>query len=246
MIISFAGKAAVVTGGASGIGLACARRLAADGAQVVLLDRNRDAAEQAAAEIGCEVERMVGPASLLVHAAGILQPAMSSPEELAQEEFDRIVDVNLRGTHGVCAVFGGAMARGGGGAIVNIASISGMRSTPLHAYGPVKKAVIGMTENLAAAWGRQGVRVNAVSPGAVLTPAMQASVDAGHRDIGVMRSATATGRVVTMEDVAAAVAFLLSDEARAITGVNLPVDSGWLVASSWGMFGGLPPLKEMA
>ena len=262
MTQSFNGRVAVVTGGASGIGRSCAQRLAADGAKVVVLDRNAAGAQHAAAEIGCtwlqvdissqaectsaaaHIERTVGSPSLLVNAAGILQPELPPPQELSMEDFGRMADVNLKGTYAMCAIFGAAMAQRGAGAIVNIASISGMRSTPLHAYGPLKAALISMTENLAAAWGRQGVRVNAVSPGAVMTPAMQAAIAGGQRNLDTLRATTATGRIVTMQDVAATVAFLLSDEAVAITGVNLPIDAGWLVASSWAMFGGLPPLQS--
>ena len=258
----FTGRVAVVTGGASGIGRSCAQRLAAEGARVVVLDLNSVAAESVASEIGgtsrkvdialpnevasvaLDIERNVGAVSLLVNAAAILQPTMPPPQELSLDDFGRMIDVNLKGTYSACATFGAAMAERGTGAIVNIASISGMRSTPLHAYGPLKAAIISMTENLAAAWGRQGVRVNAVSPGAVLTPALQAAVDGGYRNVLEMRNATATGRIVTMQDVAAVITFLLSDEAVAITGVNLPIDAGWHVASSWAMFGGLPALKE--
>lgn len=257
----FAGRIAVVTGGASGIGRGCAERLSRDGAHVVVLDRHAQAAAEVASAIGgswhavdiasreaCAgaadaIARDVGPVTLLVNAAGILQPQMLQPHDVSMTAFGEMVDINLKGTFSACAIFGTAMARNGRGAIVNIASISGMRSTPLHMYGPLKAAIISLTGNLAAAWGRQGVRVNAVSPGAVLTPAMQASVDSGHRNLDTMRQATATGDIVTVADVAATVAFLLGDEAKAITGVNLPVDAGWLVADPWAMFGGLPPVE---
>jgi NAD(P)-dependent dehydrogenase (short-subunit alcohol dehydrogenase family) len=257
----FAGLTAVVTGGASGIGRGCAERLSKDGAHVVVLDRDAKSAARVAAEIGgswhlvdiasreeCAaaadvIARDTGHGALLVNAAGILQPHLPAPQDVSMIAFGEMVDVNLKGTFNACAIFGAAMARRGHGAIVNIASISGMRSTPLHAYGPIKAAIISLTGNLAAAWGRQGVRVNAVSPGAVLTPAMQASVDSGHRNLAAMQAATATGHIVTVADVAATVAFLLSDEAKAITGVNLPIDAGWLVADPWTMFGGLPPIR---
>jgi NAD(P)-dependent dehydrogenase (short-subunit alcohol dehydrogenase family) len=131
------------------------------------------------------------------------------------------------------------MAQNRRGSILNLASIAGMRSTPLHAYGPMKAAVIRLTENLATEWGRSGVRVNCLSPGPVLTPALQQAIDQGQRDKARMEASAASGRIVAPLDVARAAAFLLSDDASAITGVNLPVDHGWLVANSWASFGGV-------
>jgi NAD(P)-dependent dehydrogenase (short-subunit alcohol dehydrogenase family) len=103
----------------------------------------------------------------------------------------------------------------------------------------MKAALVGLTENLAAEWGRSGVRVNCLSPGPVLTPALQAAFDQGQRDRQTMAQNSATGHIASVNEVAQAAAFLLSDEASAITGVNLPVDHGWLVATSWSTFGGL-------
>lgn len=253
----FEGRIAVVTGGASGIGRACAEHLAARGATVVVIDRQAEAASRLAdalrghayeldvsvaqdvEQVAARIEAEVGSVDCLVNAAGIIQGAAVPPHELPLETYNRIFEVNLRGTHLVCTAFGTRMAARGKGAILNIASISGMRSTPLHAYGPMKAAIIGLTENLAAEWGRRRVRVNCLSPGPVLTPAMQDSFDKGLRDRKVMASTAASGEIATPVEVAAAALFLLSDEASAITGVNLPVDHGWLVANSWPTFGGL-------
>ena len=103
----------------------------------------------------------------------------------------------------------------------------------------MKAAIIQLSENLATEWGRSGIRVNCLSPGPVLTPALQDAIDKGQRDRVRMESSSASGHLVMPQEVAMAAAFLLSDEASAITGVNLPVDHGWLVASSWTSFGGV-------
>jgi NAD(P)-dependent dehydrogenase (short-subunit alcohol dehydrogenase family) len=246
---------AVVTGGASGIGAACAREFAKRGARVALLDRGA-AGEAVAREIGgrawvvdvadeamleacaAEVERALGPAEILVNSAGVIQVPLP-PEELSMAAWDEVVRVDQRGTYVACAVFGKRMAARRRGSIVNIASIAGMRSMPLHAYAPAKAAVIAMTECLAAEWGPAQVRVNAVSPGYTRTPALQAAVDKGERDVSRLAANAALGRLVEPEEIARAVAFLAGPEAAAITGVNLPVDCGWLVAPSWHGYGGL-------
>ena len=126
------------------------------------------------------------------------------------------------------------------GVIVNIASVSGMRSGPLHAYGPAKAAVISMTECLAAEWGRSGVRVNSISPGFTRTPALEKGIEKKVMNKDFMTSGTALGRLTEASEVAAAVGFLASDLASGITGVNLPVDAGFLVTTPWISFGGVP------
>ena len=158
-------------------------------------------------------------------------------------DWDRVIAVDQRGTYLCCVAFGEAMARRGRGCIVNIASITGQRSVPLHAYAPAKAAVAAITECLAAEWGRSGVRVNAVSPGYTLTPALQAAIDAGQRDPAVLAQNSALGRLVRPDDIAQAVLFLTSEASAAITGVNLPVDCGWLLAGSWHTYGGVRPAR---
>ena len=98
-----------------------------------------------------------------------------------------------------------------------------------------------MTECLAAEWGRSGVRVNAVSPGYTLTPALKARIEAGGRESSNLSGNTVQGRMIRPEEIANAVAFLMSDEASAVTGANLPIDAGWLVTSPWHTYGGARP-----
>jgi NAD(P)-dependent dehydrogenase (short-subunit alcohol dehydrogenase family) len=247
---------AVVTGGASGIGAACCRELARRGATVAVLDRNgaaaaavaRDCAgrawaadltdESGIAACAAAIEAELGPVEILVNSAGILQAPLP-PERLPMAAWDSVVSVDQRGTYMVSVAFGRQMAERRRGSIVNIASIAGMRSMPLHAYAPAKAAVIAMTECLAAEWGPAQVRVNAVSPGYTRTPPMQAAIERGERDVSALANNAALGRLVEPDEVARVVAFLAGPEASAITGVNLPVDCGWLLAPPWHTYGGL-------
>jgi len=246
----------VVTGGASGIGRACVRVLAGKGWKVVALDIDEAGAMAAAAEAGgigmrldvgderaveataARIEREVGPVYGLVNCAGLLASPVA-PEALPIEEWDRVVRVNQRGTYVSSVAFGLRMAARGEGAIVNTASIVALRSMPFHSYAPTKAAVVSMTMNLAAEWGPRGVRVNAVSPGFTRSPPFQARIESGERDPAALERATALGRLMEPDDIAFAVAFLLSDEARSITGVNLPVDGGWLCTQSWASYPGI-------
>jgi NAD(P)-dependent dehydrogenase (short-subunit alcohol dehydrogenase family) len=246
---------AVVTGAASGIGAACCRELAARGAHVVLLDRDErvhavagevngrafiaDVTDDDALRRCAEsIENDIGPVAILVNSAGIIQQPLP-PDQLSMTTWDEVVRVDQRGTYLSSVVFGMRMVARRSGAIVNIASIVGSRSAPLHAYAPAKAAVISITECLAAEWGPAGVRVNAVSPGYTRTPALQAAIDKGERDVSTLENNAALGRMVEPAEVAHAVAFLASSAAAAITGVNLPVDCGWLVTTSWHSYGGL-------
>lgn len=251
------GQVAVVTGGASGIGAAVARLCADRGATVVVADIDAEGASALAGEIDGRaatmdvgsagdvanaaerIEREVGAVDVLVTSAGITQ-LPTAPEDHAQPDWDEVLRVDLRGTW-LCAVeFGRRMAVRGQGSIVTIASIAGMRSMPLHAYTPAKAGVIAMTADLATEWGRSGVRVNSVSPGYTLTPLLRGLIDAGERDPANLVGESALGRLVDPQEVARAVCFLASAEASAITGVNLPVDAGWLVAPSWHTYRGVP------
>jgi NAD(P)-dependent dehydrogenase (short-subunit alcohol dehydrogenase family) len=246
---------AVVTGAASGIGEACARELAARGSRVVLLDRD-ERVHAIAAELkgrgfiadvtddeGLErsvrqIEEEVGPVQILVNSAGVLQQPLP-PDRLSMKVWDEIIRVDQRGTYMASVMFAKYMADRAHGAIVNIASIVASRSVPLHAYAPAKAAVVSITECLAAEWGPAGIRVNAVSPGHTRTPALQRAIDRGERDATTLERNNALGRMVESAEVANAVAFLASSDASAITGVNLPVDCGWLVTGSWHSYGGL-------
>ncbi len=247
---------AAVTGGASGIGEACVREFARQGYRVAVLDRNRDGAERVAGEVDGvaieldvgdadliervaeQVEEMLGPVDAIVNSAGVLQVPVP-PEELPLAVFDDVVRINQRGLYLCCTTFGRRMVERGHGAIVNIASISGMLSMPLHAYCPSKAAVISITECLAAEWGPAGVRVNAVSPGYTLTPAVKAAIDRGQRDPDQIARVTALQRLIDPAEIATVCAFLASAGASAITGINIPVDAGLKCGVTWTQYGGL-------
>src|ERR1700737_1058595 len=168
------GAVAVVTGGAGGIGTATAARLIQDGWKVVIADIHPEATSRVAKELGCTpltfditdpaaieaardwVEANVGPCGALAAVAGIIENPRR-PEDFGADEWDRTFDINAHGTYLSCRAFAQGMIRRNSGAIVTIASLAAIGSSPLIAYGPSKAAVIKMTENLAVAWGRKGV-----------------------------------------------------------------------------------------
>jgi NAD(P)-dependent dehydrogenase (short-subunit alcohol dehydrogenase family) len=246
-------RVAVVTGGASGIGEASARRFAAGGWAVEIADRDASRGEAVARALGAGFSALdvsdegaveafvarVGRVDAVVSSAGILQNAVRATE-MDMAEFDRIHAVNLRGTLLVNRAFGRAMAAAGRGAIVNLGSLTSFRPSGQPAYAMGKAAIRMMTEVLAAELGPQGVRVNAVAPGYVLTPAMQARIDSGQRDPRLMVERSALRRLVQPADVAEAIFFLCSDAASAITGATLPVDCGWLAGSAYTAYAAVP------
>src|ERR1700692_4388767 len=215
---------AFVPGVASGIGAACCRELSANGAKVVVLDRDLARAAEVAKEIGgrawsadvgdekateasaAAIEAEIGPVEILVNSAGIIQTPVR-PTEMTMALYDDIIRVDQRGTYVASVAFGRRMVVRRRGAIVNIASVAGMRSLPLHAYGPAKAAVISLTESLAAEWGPAGVRVNAWPPAFTRAPAVDAAIRNGTDVEGPILPGTALGRLVEPEEVAQAALF---------------------------------------
>tara|TARA_R110000787_G_scaffold25920_1_gene72650 strand:+ start:1421 stop:2206 length:786 start_codon:yes stop_codon:yes gene_type:complete len=246
MMIDLKGKTALVTGAASGIGFAIASQLAAAGAQVVVNDLDPEAAVGAARRIGGDalsaacnvsdsatVDEMVAgleeraPIDILVNNAGVAQPLVSIGK-LPPEDWQRVIDVNLRGAYLVSrAVYNGMRTRKAG-AIVNIASITGLVGFPAsHAYGVSKAAIIMLTQTMAGEFARHGIRVNAVAPGVVSAPMLdKMSGDGEH--LPAILARVPLGRLGAPEEIGNSVAFLCSDLAAYITGVVLPVDGGWL------------------
>lgn len=250
-------RVAVITGGGGGIGAATGAILAGQGWKVVLADLDLGRAEAEASRIGAVplaldiadasmthaaaqwVEQNVGPCFGLVACAAHLENP-HEPQAQKIDEFDRIIETNIRGTFLTVSAFGSGMLARGAGSIVTISSITALNSSPLVAYGPSKAAIIAMTRNFAVAWGRKGIRANCVCPGPTRTPAVEASYARGERNPETMRVQTALGHLVAPQDVGNAIAFLLSDAARSITGITLPVDAGTLATHLWSLYGGVP------
>lgn len=261
---------AVVTGGARGIGAATARRFAALGHAVAVLDVNAElgtaltdglAAEGAnACFIACDVgdaaaveaaaqavEARLGPPAVLVAAAALI-PDTDSILEMDLGAHDRMWRVNYHGSVHAARSFGRRMlAAGRGGSVVTLGSINSLAPMPLPAYNATKAAIARLTELLAMEMGPHGVRANCVAPTYVMTQQLRERVDAGLRDLGRMMAVHALAELPTPEDIADAIAFLCSPQARAITGVVLPVDAGWAGGVSYMTYaGGVPDIVRRA
>ncbi|MCS5724137.1 SDR family oxidoreductase [Herbiconiux sp. CPCC 203407] len=248
-----------VTGAAQGIGEAVANRLAAEGLDLVLVDRQAERLGEVADRLrstGVEVATRVADLSVaaevhdltasLTHVDGLVNVAgiglMSTFEELELSQWERTFAINVTATFILCQGVGAAMAARGAGRIVNMASIAGKRgSATLADYCASKAAVISLTQSVAAALGPNGVTVNAVCPGLVWTPMWEATgswvaantpalaeAGASNHDafLATVKASTPLQKPTRVEDIAAAVNFLLSDDASLITGQAVNVDGG--------------------
>jgi NAD(P)-dependent dehydrogenase (short-subunit alcohol dehydrogenase family) len=245
----------LVTGGSRGIGAATATLLAQQGRRVVIVDiapeplagtstilwpAPFDVASESAVVGGiADIERAHGPIDGLVNAAGVFGK-MHAAARVRMDNWDREINIDLRGTFLVARSVGTRMAERRHGAIVNVASIAGMTSGPIHAYTAAKAGVIQITQTLAAEWGRAGVRVNAISPGFARTVALEAGIAGGALDKDRLCRGTAMNRLVEPVEVAQAIAWLLSPSSSGVTGINLPVDAGFIAGSTWAAYGGWP------
>ena len=236
------GRKALVTGGASSIGAAIARRLAAEGAEVVIGDVNVDGAREVAAEIDAEataldvtdpesasgVDESHGPFAILVNNAGTDDFGFFT--EMTPERWRRLVAVNLEGVFACTHAVLPAMQEAGYGRIVNIASEAGrVGSKGSAVYSAAKGGVIAFTKTIARENGRFGITANAIAPGPIDTPLLnsaRALGDVGERIIETMKGATQMRRLGEVDEVAAAVAFLASDDASYVTGETLGVSGG--------------------
>lgn len=235
------GRVAYVTGAASGIGAACARRFAAEGATVAGFDVAEPPADHPLAGFwaldvrdGAAIEAAVaaavaevGAPTVLVNAAGV--SGFGGVVDLDEAEWDRIVDINLKGTYLMSKHVVGHMVAAGTGSVVNLASIEGLEGLPSQAaYNASKGGVVVLTRNMAIDYGPAGVRVNCLCPGYIETPMTAVLDDPG---LATMKESFIAmhhlGRPGRPEEVASCALFLASDEASFVTGHALVVDGGF-------------------
>lgn len=238
----FSGTSALVTGAASGIGAAVARRLSTEGAQVILADVDLDAAEVLARELGPHTralrldvrdEEQVAPAmtdlDVLINVAGV--GSTTAAPDTSLEVWENVFAVNARGTFLCCKHAIPGMAARGGGSIVNVASVAalvGLRNRA--AYCASKGAVVALTRALAIDHVADGIRVNAVCPGTVDSPWVRRLVEESGESLDALRERQPMGRLGTPEEIAEAVAYLASDRAAFATGTVFVIDGGLTAA----------------
>ena len=249
----YSGKVALVTGGASGIGLAAARAFARAGAQVVIASRDEAAGTTACSALEREgaaalfvatdvrdersvigmVERTVERFGRLDHAlnAAGIGGDMAPLERADQTVWDDVMATNARGVWLAMRHEIPAMLASGGGAIVNMSSIYGLAGRPAHhAYVASKHAVVGMTRSVALEYATRGIRVNALCAGVTATAAMQQAKAAVPAIVDALVAEHPIARMASEDEIAAAALWLCSEAARYITGAPIPVDGGFLAA----------------
>ncbi|MEV6503033.1 SDR family NAD(P)-dependent oxidoreductase [Streptomyces prunicolor] len=244
------GRSVIVTGAGSGIGRAAALAFAAEGAKVVVADLNADGADAVVKEIeqaggtavavtgdlseqavvdevaATAVERF-GGVDVLVNNAGIMD-RMSAVADVADAEWDRVIRVNLTAPFLLTRAVLPHMLTAGRGAIVNTASEAGLRGSAAGAaYTASKHGVVGLTRSLAVMYRKQGIRANAIAPGATATNISMDADRTAHGPATLGPHFVNIGKLAQPEEQAAAIVFLASDAARNINGVILPVDDGW-------------------
>ena len=235
-----AGKVALVTGAASGIGAACAQRFHDEGARVAGLDMAvpdahpcevfvtadvRDA--DAVGAVVSSVVAHLGPIDVLVNAAGV--SSFGTADTIDETEWNRVLDINLKGTWLVARAVVPGMVERGAGSIVNLASVEGIEGGQAQtAYNASKGGVVLLTRSMAVDYGPYGVRVNCLCPGMIETPMTVMLQEPGLKGVhDWFESQHLLGRTGKPEEVAAAALFLASDDASFVTGATLMVDGGY-------------------
>lgn len=239
-------RAAIVTGGSRGIGLAVSHALAGDGWAVAVVGRNGEAAERAAASLpggghqgfACDVSdaeaaaalvkdvgATVGPIGLLVNNAGITRDNILM--RMKDEEWDEVLHVNLKGAFNMTRAIARPMMKARAGVILNVTSVVGLTGNAGQAnYAASKAGLIGFTKSVAKELASRGIRCNAIAPGFIRT---DMTAELGEETVAQLKSQIALGELGEPEDIAGVVRFLASDEARYITGQVITVDGGMVV-----------------
>jgi NAD(P)-dependent dehydrogenase (short-subunit alcohol dehydrogenase family) len=248
-VMNLEGKVACITGGSYGIGANLALGFTNAGATVAIVARGRSRADETAdriraaggktlvlagdvrskADMQAAADAVVGAfgrIDILINNAGVAGAAPS--EDLDEGEWDRIVDINLKGTFLCCQAFGRQMLRQKSGKIVNVSSVAGLGAFPKRAaYGASKAAVIMLTKVLAVEWADRNVQVNAIAPGVIRTQLNEEMIARGNLDLAAINRRTPIGRRGETEDVLGAVVYLSSSASDYVTGAVLAVDGGW-------------------
>jgi NAD(P)-dependent dehydrogenase (short-subunit alcohol dehydrogenase family) len=248
--MKLAGKTAIITGGGGGIGRSTAVRFAKEGARVAVADIDAAIGEETVSLIkrdggeaifiktdvtdSDEIKALIdtttstfGALHILFNNAGVGNSEVRSVD-LAEQEWDRVIDINLKGVFLGIKYAIPELIKAGGGAIINTSSLLGLKGQKyVSAYNASKAGVVMLTQNAALEYGKYNIRVNAIAPGVIDTPIIE-HWKQNERKWPIISRANALGRIGTPDEVANAVVFLASDEASFITGTTLSVDGGGL------------------
>lgn len=247
-------RVAVITGSSMGIGLAIAQRFLAEGASVVVNSHRPGVAEQVAQELDAG-ERVLGVEADVSEASGaarLVDAAMSrwgrldimvanagvslikSAEDITPEEWERVVRLNFSGVFYSAQAAARAMIPAGRGNIILMGSILGRMGLPRRAaYASTKHGLVGMGKVLALDWAPHGIRVNVLAPGYILTPMNVNDLSISDYTNADIERRDPLGRYGTVEEIADAAMFLVSDRSTFVSGIDLPVDGGWLAYGGW-------------
>ena len=259
----FKNETIIITGGASGIGLAVAKKVILDGGTPLLIDKNAEQLEAvkldnnsnfkiSQADVGNEDQlRKILQENLddLPKITGLVCSAGKAPipkriEETELKEWNEIIQSHLTGTFLSCKIFGSHMAENSYGSIVNLSSIVGYNSGPVLAYGAAKAAIKNLSAALSTQWADNNVTVNAVAPGFTDTPLLRPKERKNKRDLTPIINSVPQKRLLKADEIAEVICFLLSSNSSSITGTTIKCDGGILAGAGWQPYGGFPTKEK--